>query len=102
MRKVLSISSTCIVFAGLAAEASELPSFEKLGFPITRTQVAVLGSTDVQESSPVPALTLAGMPASPNEVAVLTPRARINAQGAYEADTCWLFRRQIARMGSKS
>ena len=92
MRKVLSISSTRIVFAGLAAEASELPTFEKLGVPITRTQVAVLGSTDVQESPPVPALTLAGMPASPNEVAVLTPRASINAQARTDSASVALRR----------
>jgi hypothetical protein len=75
-------SATFTVLGGFIAEASELPAFEKYGFPITRTQVAVLGSADVHESSPVPALTLAGMPASSHEVAVLTPRARLTAQAA--------------------
>ena len=83
MRRLLSITSaTLVVLGGLTAEASELPAFEKLGFPITRTQISVLGSSDVQESSPIPTLTLAGMPASPHQVAVLTPRPRIAGQAS--------------------
>jgi hypothetical protein len=78
MRKLLSITSTTFVMlGGLTAEASELPAFEKFGFPITRVQVSMLGAADVQESSPIPTLTLAGMPASPHQVAVLTPRQRV-------------------------
>jgi len=81
MRKLLSITSaTLVVLGGLTAEASELPTFERLGFPITPTQVSVLGAADVQESSPVPTPTLAGMPASPHQVAVLTPRPRVAEQ----------------------
>ncbi len=83
MRKVLSIASTMlVVLGGLTAEASELPAFEKFGFPITRVQVSVLGAADVQESSLIPTLTLAGMPASPHQVAVLTPRPTIAEQGS--------------------
>ena len=78
MRTLFSITTTLLtVLGGLTAEASELPNFEKLGFPITPTQVSVLGAADVQESSPVPTPTLAGMPASPHQVAVLTPRPRV-------------------------
>ena len=81
MRKLLSITGTAVIMlGGLTAEASELPAFEKLGFPITRTQISVLGSADVRESSSIPTLTLAGMPASPHQVAVLTPRPRIARQ----------------------
>jgi hypothetical protein len=77
MRKLLSITSTTLVLlGGLHAKASELPAFEKFGFPITRTQVSVLGTAGVEESSPIPTLTLGGMPASPHQVAVLTPRPR--------------------------
>jgi hypothetical protein len=54
----------------------ELPTFELMGFPITRHQVAVLGSAQVRERAPTPTLTLAGMPASPHQVAVLTPRPK--------------------------
>ncbi len=81
MRRLLSITSaTVVVLGGLTAEASELPAFEKLGFPITRTQVSVLGAADVQEGTPIPTLLFGGMPASPHQVAVLTPRSRIAEQ----------------------
>jgi hypothetical protein len=36
----------------------------------------VLGSAGVQERSPTPTLMLDGMPASPHQVAVLSPRPR--------------------------
>jgi hypothetical protein len=75
MRKLLSITSTTLVLlGGLHAQASDLPTFEKFGFPITRTQVSVLGTAGVEESSPIPTLTFGGMPASPHQVAVLAPR----------------------------
>jgi hypothetical protein len=81
MRRLFSITTTVLtVLGGLTAEASELPTFERLGFPITPTQVSVLGAADVRESSPVPTLTLAGMPASPHQIAVLTPRPRVAEQ----------------------
>jgi hypothetical protein len=77
MRKLLSITSTTLVLlGGLHAQASDLPTFEKFGFPITRTQVSVLGTAGVEESSPVPTLTFGGMPASPHQVAVLAPRPK--------------------------
>jgi hypothetical protein len=77
MRKLLSITSTALVLlGGLHAQASDLPTFEKFGFPITRTQVSVLGTAGVEESSPVPTLTFGGMPASPHQVAVLAPRPK--------------------------
>ncbi len=83
MRKLgLITSTTLVLFAGLPAEAAELPTFEKLGFPITPTQVSVLGSAEVRESSPVATLTLSGMPASPHQVAVLMPRLRITEQAS--------------------
>lgn len=57
-----------------AVSAAELPTFERLGMPITAHQVAVLGAAGVKERSFVPAATHGGMPASPHQVAVLTPR----------------------------
>jgi quercetin dioxygenase-like cupin family protein len=76
MRTLLS-STAFILLGGLTAEGSELPSFEKLGFPITPTQVSVLGAADVRESSSVPTLTFGGMPASPHQIRVLTPSRKI-------------------------
>ena len=82
MHKYLSVMGTAaVVLSGLAAEASELPAFEKFGFPISPVQVSLLGAAGVQESSAIPTLTLGGMPASPHQIAVLTPRPR-NAERA--------------------
>ena len=53
-----------------------LPTFELSGFPISRHQVAVLGSAKVEESTAAPSLMLAGMPASPHQIAVLTRRLK--------------------------
>jgi len=75
VRKLLSITSTAVVaLGGFTAKAGELPAFEKFGIPITQTQLSLLGPAGVQESSPIPTLTLWGMPASPHQVAVLAPR----------------------------
>ena len=83
MQKLLSITgTTLLMITGLHAQASELPAFEKFGFPITRTQVSVAGATGFQESSPIPTLTVAGMPASPHQIAVLTPRPRTADQAS--------------------
>jgi hypothetical protein len=56
--------------------AAELPTFELMGFPITQVQVQVLGSSHVRERSATPKLMLGGMPVSPHQMAVLTPRPR--------------------------
>jgi hypothetical protein len=73
----LIIGTTVVVLSGINAKAEERPAFERFGFPIAQTQVAVLGSAGVRERSPTPTLTLYGMPASPHQVAVLSPRPRI-------------------------
>ena len=72
----LIIGATVVVLGGINAKAEERPAFERFGFPITQTQVAVLGSASVRERSPTPTLMLYGMPASPHQVAVLSPRPR--------------------------
>jgi len=59
------------------ASAAALPSYEVMGFPITLHQISVVGSAHVEEQSPSPSLVMAGMPASPHQVAVLTPRPRM-------------------------
>jgi hypothetical protein len=72
---------TAVAAIGLVATnhanacALHLPTFELTGFPISRHQVAVLGATQVEESTVTPTLMLAGMPASPHQIAVLKPRA---------------------------
>jgi hypothetical protein len=77
MKALFGIAATeALVLSGIAS-AAELPSYEVTGFPITLHQISVLGSTNVKEQSPSASLTMAGMPASPVQVSVLTPRPRI-------------------------
>jgi hypothetical protein len=72
-----AIAAVCGVATTHAdACALRLPTFELTGFPISRHQVALLGSAHVEESTVAPTLTLDGMPASPHQIAVLTPRAK--------------------------
>ena len=69
-------SSEAVMLDRASAAAAELPTFELMGFPITRHQIALLGAAQIRERSPTPTLALAGMPASPHQVAVLTPHRR--------------------------
>jgi len=64
----LSMATSAIVMA------SERPSFEMKSLPVTPVQVQVLGGSGVQERAPAADLTVAGMPASPAQIAILTPR----------------------------
>jgi hypothetical protein len=68
-------SSEAVMLDRASAAAAE-PTFELMGFPITRHQVALLGAAQIRERSPTPTLTLAGMPASPHQVAVLSAHPR--------------------------
>jgi hypothetical protein len=70
MTKRLSIVVAALMLGTAGAAASELPSFERQGFPITAHQVVVVGATDVAErsSAPEPAS------ASPHQLKVLRPR----------------------------
>jgi len=81
MKKMFLIAAfAAAMTVGPGAGAGELPSFELMGFPITRHQVAVVGGTGVQEQAPIPGLTFGGMPASPHQIAVLTPRPGATAK----------------------
>jgi hypothetical protein len=82
MKKVFLMAAIAPVMVGSAAAAGELPNFELMGFPITRHQVAVMGAQGVQEQSAAATLTFGGMPASPHQIAVLTPRAGTTAKAA--------------------
>jgi hypothetical protein len=88
MKKMLlmaAIAPLMVVCSGTGAV--ELPTFEVMGLPITRHQVAVMGAQDVREQSATPTLTFGGMPASPHQIAVLTPRASTMAKAAPTATT---------------
>lgn len=77
MRVFSMIAAAGAMIAGSAtAFASEIPSYEVTSFPITTTQVQVLGGAGVEEQSASPAMIVAGMPASPVQVSVLSPRIK--------------------------
>ena len=75
-------SSDAVMRDRASAVAAELPTFELMGFPITRHQVTVMGEANVQEQSPTATLTFGGMPASPHQIAVLTSRPEMAAKSA--------------------
>ena len=80
-RLVLFAAIAVVILEGAAvAGAAELPIYESMGLPITALQTSVVGSTHVQQVSPVPTLTVGGMPASPHQIAVLTARKNIVGQ----------------------
>ena len=70
----LMAATAAVTIAGSSAGAAEIPTFEVMGFPITRHQVALIGGTNLQDLSPAPTLTFGGMPASPVQIAILTRR----------------------------
>ena len=82
MKQMLLMAAIAATMVGSGARAGELPTFELTGFPITRHQVAVMGAQDVQEQSVAPTLTFGSMPASPHQIAVLTPRRSMTAKAA--------------------
>jgi hypothetical protein len=76
-RLVLFAAVAVVILKGAdVAAAAELPTYESMGLPITTLQISVVGSSHVQEVSPVPTLTVGSMPASPHQIAVLTARRR--------------------------
>jgi hypothetical protein len=79
----LSIAAAAtVMMGGVAATAAELPSYEVMGFSITPHQLVVLGPANAQQELPAFTPTMAGMPASPHQIAVLTPRASVTANTA--------------------
>jgi hypothetical protein len=80
MRKLFApIATTAICLGGGVGTAAEVPTYELMGFPITPHQFSVVGSANIQERLPAPSLVI-GMPASPHQVAVLTPRPKTTEQ----------------------
>lgn len=72
---VIAIAGAMIANSA-GAFAGELPSYEVKSFPTSATQVQVLGGAGVEEQSAAPAMIVAGMPASPAQVSVLSPRVK--------------------------
>jgi hypothetical protein len=76
MYRTSLVATVAIMLSGAAAAAAELPTYEIIGFPLTEHQLTVLNSSLIQERSPAADLTIAGIPASPAQIAVLTPRPK--------------------------
>lgn len=75
-----------MIASSTGAFAADLPSYEVSSFPITATQVQVLGGAGVQEQSAAPAMIVAGMPASPAQVSVLSPRIKRLASAGSDSE----------------
>ena len=83
MKRLSFITGIALVaLSAAAASAAELPSYEVAGLPISTHQVAVIGAANVQEQSAVDSLNADGMPASPAQLMLLSPRHRVMEQAA--------------------
>lgn len=84
MRALTMIAvASAVIASATGAFATELPSYEVTSFPISTTQVQVLGGAGVEEQSAAPTMIVAGMPASPAQLSVLSPRVkRLASAGA--------------------
>jgi hypothetical protein len=68
----LSIAASAVLMMGtITANAAELPTYETGGFPLTPHQMAALGAANAQQQAPTATPELAGLPASPLQIAVL-------------------------------
>lgn len=73
--KLLSFTAaTLLLFGGSSAVFAESANFETNGFPISLHQAQITGLPNIQETAPSATLTVDGMPASPHQLAVLSPR----------------------------
>jgi hypothetical protein len=86
LQRISITAVTALVLGAAGASAGELPQYEVTGFPISPLQFSVLGSGGVQEQSATPALTLNGMPASPHQIAVISPRIKQQVVGKLNTD----------------
>jgi hypothetical protein len=78
----LSIAAAAVISmtAATSGFATELPTFEAMGLPISPVQVQVLGAADVSEQSPVATAAI-----SPVQLSVLTPRTKMTTATATRA-----------------
>jgi hypothetical protein len=77
MKTLFAMATTGTLLLSGIASAQELPVFGVSGFAISPCQISIIGATaNLKEQSPGTSLTMNGMPASPLQVLVLTPRHR--------------------------
>lgn len=70
------ITAGVLISSAIGAAAGELPRYRISSFPITPHQLTVLEPASVAQDLSPPMLTVGGMPASPLQIAVLTPRRK--------------------------
>jgi hypothetical protein len=80
MYRMSLVATVAVMLSGAAAAAAaaELPAYEIMGFPLTQHQLTALNASPdlIQERPPAADLTIAGMPTSPAQIAVLAPRPK--------------------------
>jgi hypothetical protein len=75
MKTLFAMATTGALLLSGIASAQKFPVYELSGFPISPVQISVTGATaNLKEQSPGTSLTMGGMPASPLQILVLTPR----------------------------
>lgn len=81
MKTLFSLAAAAVVLLGGASVArADLPTFELNGLPITQHQLVAVQSAQIRERTPTATLTVAGMPASPHQMAVLAPRPALSGE----------------------
>jgi hypothetical protein len=75
-----------LLLSGIAL-AQEFPVYELSGFPMSPHQISIMGATvNLKEQSPGTSLTMGGMPVSPVQILVLTPRQRVPEERGVRSD----------------
>jgi hypothetical protein len=78
MKTLFAMAATGTLLLSGIASAEEFPFYELSGFPISLAQISIMGATaNLKEQSANTSLTVGGMPASPHQMVVLTPRQRV-------------------------
>ena len=57
--RLLLIVIVTVSLSGAVAKATEVPSYELMGYPISQNQFSILGSSNIKKQSPSPSLTMA-------------------------------------------
>ena len=87
MRVLSMIAVAAAMIASSTSAFAGEPTYEVQSFPISAMQVQVLGGSGVQEQTNVPTMTEVGMPASPVQIAVLTPHTKRFASVTSESNS---------------
>jgi hypothetical protein len=79
---ILISAAAALLLGGTGAAQAQTAIFETQGLPIAPHQAQLTGLADLQEQAPASLLMFGAMPASPHQLAVLTPRQMARRQVA--------------------